>query len=301
MFKTFIYEILKKIRLLNFFYFLRYSLFKNESYPINIKIKNESSFLKKIYFLENKFIVSKWWNYKLNIFYNSVKKKGFENFLRHPVILDTMFVRDNNYTVIELNYLKKKINLDFLHENNIGSPILSKYFNKTSANLIHHATHVELFLDEFNVMNELNQVFEFGGGYGSLARYVLLKKYNLEYNIYDFQLFNILQNFYLSNLFVNKKINYFHNIDQLRNFKFRKNSLFISTWALSETPLELRAKFKNFILEFKYILIAFQKSVDDYNNLVFFNKFFSKSNYRIKLIEIPYYKNNYYLFCKKIK
>lgn len=301
MFKTFIYEILKKIRLLNFFYFLRYSLFKNESYPINIKIKNESSFLKKIYFLENKFILSKWWNYKLNIFYNHVKKNGFKNFLRHPVILDTMFVRDNNYTVIELNYLKKKINLNFLHENNIGNPILSKYFNKTSANLIHHATHVELFLDEFNVMTELDQVFEFGGGYGSLARYVLLKKYNLEYNIYDFQLFNILQNFYLSNLFVNKKINYFYNIDQLRNFKFKKNSLFISTWALSETPLELRAMFKNFILEFKYILIAFQKSVDDYNNLVFFNKFFAKSNYRIKLIEIHYYKNNYYLFCKKIK
>jgi hypothetical protein len=211
-----------------------------------------------------------------------------------------MFVRDNNYTVIELDYLKRKINLNLLHENNIGGPILSKYFKKTSANFIHHATHFELFLDEFDVIKNLDQVFEFGGGYGSLARYVLLKKYNLEYNIYDFQLFNILQNFYLSNLFVNKKINYFHNINQLRNFKFKKNSLFISTWALSETPLELRDKFKNFILEFKYILIAFQKSVDDYNNLAFFKKFFSKSNYRIKLIEIPYYKNNYYLFCKKI-
>jgi hypothetical protein len=300
MFRTFIYEILKKIRLLNIYYYLKYSFVKNKDYPIIIKIRNEKFFLKKIIFLKDKLYVNKWWNYKHNIFYNYVKKNGFKNFLRHPVILDTMFVRDNNYTVIELDYLKRKINLNLLHENNIGGPILSKYFKKTSANFIHHATHFELFLDEFDVIKNLDQVFEFGGGYGSLARYVLLKKYNLEYNIYDFQLFNILQNFYLSNLFVNKKINYFHNINQLRNFKFKKNSLFISTWALSETPLELRDKFKNFILEFKYILIAFQKSVDDYNNLAFFKKFFSKSNYRIKLIEIPYYKNNYYLFCKKI-
>jgi hypothetical protein len=301
MFKTFIYELLKNARLLNFFYFLKYAFEKKRAYPINIKIKNEKFFLKKINSLESEFLVSKWWNYKLNIFYKYIRKHGFKNFLKHPVILDTMFVRDNSYTSIELDYLKSKINLNLLNENNIGSPILSKYFEKTSANLIHHATHFELFLDEFDVIKNLNQVFEFGGGYGSLARYILLKNDCLEYNIYDFQLFNILQNFYLSNLFADKKINYFNHINQLYKFKLKKNSLFVSTWALSETPLELRDKFKDFIYQFNYILIAFQKSVDDYNNLTFFKKLFSKNNYKIKLIEIPYYKNNYYLFCKKIK
>lgn len=300
MFKTLIYEFLKKIRLLYFFYYLNTFLYKKESYPINIKIKNEKYFLKKILNLSKDKTKNYWWNYKCNIFLNHLKLNGFSNFLRHPVILDTMFLRDVDYTKIELSFLKKRINLNLLYENNIGSPVLSKYFCKTSACLIHHATHVEKFLKEFNVINKLNQVFEFGGGYGSLARYILLKKYSLDYTIYDFKVFNILQNFYLSNLFTTKKVNFFNSINKLNKFKFKKNSLFISTWALSETPIELREQFRIFIIKFNYILIAFQKKVDGYENLEYFKGLFCNSNYEHRLFEIPYYKNNYYLFCKKL-
>ena len=178
-------------------------------------------------------------------------------------------------------------------------PILSTYLRTSSANLIHHASYFETFLNKFNITNKLSYVFEFGGGYGSFARYVLAKK-NLSYAIYDFEIFTHIQNFYLSNLFKKKKIEYYYKISQLEKIKIKKNSLFVSTFALSECPLKLRNIFKKFITNFDYILLTFQKNFEEYDNYSYFENFLNKRKYMIEIIEMKNRKNMYYLFAKKL-
>tara|TARA_X000000950_G_scaffold17075_1_gene18518 strand:- start:1260 stop:2171 length:912 start_codon:yes stop_codon:yes gene_type:complete len=302
MFKTIIYELLKFFKLLYFFYKVRYFFTKKFYYPIIINNINYYEYNYKIQNANLPEIGDKSWIHKLKIFHNHIKRNGFINFLQNPVILDTMFVRDNSFTNREVNYLKSlNLDLKLLNENNIGNPILSKFLKNSSANLIHHATHYEKFL-EFSDFNKFDYIFEFGGGYGSMARYIANRTPTLkQYSIYDLELFTILQEFYLKNLFKDTHIK-FEFLSNYKDLILKNNfekSLFISTWALSETPYELRVRFEKYILKFNFILIAFQKSVSDYNNLEYFNKLFADTKYNKNLFEIPYYKNNYYLFCKK--
>lgn len=300
MLKTFLYETLKFFGLLNFVYRLRYKFTQTQVYEINYKILDDTNYINQIKHSILHQEISENWLKKLNKLKFDLCKDGLQNFLRHPVILDTMFVRDNSFTKIQYDYLiKKNIDKKLIYENNIGSPLLSKIYNKSSANLIHHATHFESFLDYFNSLNEINEIFEFGGGYGSMARYILNKKNNIKYHFFDLEVFNILQNYYISSIYPDNNHNFFSKVNELDNINVVKNSLFISTWALSESPFELRKKFENFVLKYDFILIAFQKKVDGYDNLKYFSELFSKKLYNVNMREINYFKNNYYLFAKK--
>ncbi len=130
------------------------------------------------------------WNKKVNGLISQLKHKQIKRFLSWDVIRKTMFIEYEPYIRNELDYLKNNPSL-LLEESSFGTPTRLYYYYKSSANLIHHNYHVARILNHFGIqINDLNQVLEFGGGYGSMARVFYKLGFTGKYAIYDFPAFN---------------------------------------------------------------------------------------------------------------
>ena len=302
--------------------------------PSVIKI-NHSVFLKvyddakKIYldkytdFSYDKYVIGQWLK-NIKMMEDCFLNKFNFNFLRLPVIRNTMFATStDSWVKNQMNYLENKVKNDelknLLIENNLGGPILTDFKYKTSTNSIHLLYHFIKFSEEMGAkLNNISNVIEFGGGYGDAAK--IFKRMNKQatYTIIDLPIFSFLQLVYLKSIFgenevvlVNKindvqvgKINIIpFNIEKLKQLKehIKNIDLFVSTWALSETPDTMQDLIKSLnYFDAKYILMGYQKSNESFaysenlknvpeNYKVIFNK------------ETDYVKDNYYLFCQKIK
>ena len=77
------------------------------------------------------------------------------------------------------------------------------------------------------------------------------------------------------------------------------DNLFIATWSLSESPMEIRYEMEKIFSQFKYVLIAYQGAFSGYNNLEYFMKIKEKySQYTWVCQQIKHMPGNYYLFGK---
>ena len=252
--------------------------------------------------------------------YLILKKGRLYNFLRNSFIQKMFFVHNRFFIYNELRTLKKNQNWNFykklLIEDNIGNPIRYFLYPKSSGNRINHVYHLSLLekLLEIKLKN-INYIFEFGGGYGCMARIFFKINKKVRYSIFDTPLVNLLQFYYLKqnsmNVGFNKNSQFVLN-NELTNIKSIKsiNSLFIANWSLSETPIFYRNKFLKYIQNHHYILIAFQEYFEEINNREYFyklKKILSK-NYEITIFENKFYKGNifkkqkhYFFVGKKIK
>ena len=59
-----------------------------------------------------------------------------------------------------------------LEEDNIGNPIRYFLYLKSSGNRINHVYHLNLLENQLriNIRSNVKKVYEFGGGYGCMAR-----------------------------------------------------------------------------------------------------------------------------------
>jgi putative sugar O-methyltransferase len=274
-------------------------------------------------FAYDKYVIGEWLK-NIKMMEDCFLNKFDFNFLRLPVIRNTMFATStDSWVKNQMNYLESKVKnnelKDLLIENNLGGPILTNFRYKTSTNSIHLLYHFIKFSSELNVnLNNLSTIIEFGGGYGDAAK--IFKRINKQstYIIIDLPIFSFLQLVYLKSIFgenkvilVDKisniqkgKINIIpFNTDKIKELKeYSKDvDLFLSTWALSETPDVMQNFIKSLnYFDAKYILIGYQKSNDSFsysenlkNMPVSYKILFNK--------ETDYVKGNYYLFCQKIK
>ena len=255
------------------------------------------------------------WHDNLNQIKKNLLKYNLKRFLCWRVINNTMFFNDSLATKIELKYLIKSNFLknygeQILYESSVGSPTYSSYLIKSSSNLIHHAYHLSVFEKlSMKKIKDHETIVEFGGGYGSMCRLIYRMGYTGSYIIYDFEHFNIIQNYYLKSIGLKlnvkilkkftqlKKNNYIYLVSDLNVLKkiLNKNSktLFLSTWGFSECPVDLRVFFKNIIKNSCSLLLGFQKKFNDINNLYYFkSNFFTQKTY---LKKINHIKNNFYL------
>jgi hypothetical protein len=194
-----------------------------------------------------------------------------------------------DYYPEELEYLKSdaKWNTRWepaIKESNIGHPQKCKEYPKSSSNLIHHAYHLAQFESKTGIeINELDSVFEFGGGYGSMCRLFANLGFKGKYIIYDFPEFSALQNYYLKSLGIinnNKtqngiQVELISNIDQItstiNNFSKQKN-LFLATWSISETPIDFRSMFFPLLQnKFDYYLFCYQQQFNEVDNIKYFS------------------------------
>lgn len=242
------------------------------------------------------------------------------NFLEWEVIKFTMFTQyPAKYLKDELCELKREHDYKnywkpALIEQDLGAPIRYPYFLESSGQLIHHAYHL-LKLKQFLSVrpDEITNIFEFGGGYGNLAKLSFNLGFVGTYFIYDLPEFSALQRFYLNCLNFNEHIyqqhgqrsfsvlsdiSYLKSIEEL--FHKTNGNLFIATWSFSESPLELRRKFIPLIKNCSFILIAFLQEFKEVNNLEYFKEFCQElEEFDFIQTKIPNIEGeNFYLFGK---
>ncbi len=246
-----------------------------------------------------------------------LKDNEIKNFLRKNFIQKMFFLQNRFFIYQELKYLQKSKKWNFyknlLDEDSIGNPIRFFLYLRSSGNRINHVYHLNIFENEFriNVQKKIKKVFEFGGGYGCMARIFSKINKEIRYTCFDTPYVSLLQYYYLKHN--NLDVGFQKNNKIFLNSKFEntkeKNDLFLANWSLSETPIKFRNKFYNKIINSKYILICFQEKFENINNLKYFNRLKNKLNnkFDIKIIKNKFYKgnlifkqNHYFLLGKKL-
>jgi len=302
------------------FFVILSSFYKNKK---NKFLKKEKKILQKI----NKFNLIRNYNIKKLSTHESFSKKILElvlkkklnNFLRESFIQKVFFVHNRLYIFFLLIkiFLNKKKFKYLLKEDHIGDPVRYFLYPQSSGNRIREVFHL-MELEKFIQMplKNINEVFEFGGGYGNMAR--IFKKINnrVTYTIFDTKEVNLIQYYYLNmlnlktnwNLVKKKQINIINRTDKI-NTGTLKNKLFIANWSLSETPIDIRDKIIKKFSKFNFFLISFQNSFENLDNYYYFTqlaKALSNNNdtiYEIKKIPFMNFlnlkKTHWYLFLKK--
>ena len=182
---------------LSFFYKNDLSLVKKKDKKILNIIKKkrtifsfESKNLKKTHNIFNKKIIS------------LLKKEKLTSFLRNNFVQKMFFVHNRIFILKELNKLRNNKNWKFykklIIEDNVGDPIRYFLYPNSSGNRINHVYHLNILSSEFNInLKKINKVFEFGGGYGCMARIFSKINKKISYTCFDTSYINLLQYYYL--------------------------------------------------------------------------------------------------------
>ena len=261
------------------------------------------------------------WSNNVNLILDNIMNRDPRMFLTWDVIKKTMFVVREGYINVELEAIKKSKEFNtfwkkVLNENNLGAPMRFWRYSKSSANLIHHTYHLYKLKKISNVrLSQLELVVEFGGGYGSMSRLIHNCDFSGKYVIFDLPVFSALQKFYLKSIgiqvlkpeeFKSDKpgVICISNLELFQELVSElskvKESLFIATWSLSETPLVFREKFKPSLKFYKNYLIGFQKRFNEVDNIEYFHeiqKDLSSNSWHTW--EIEHLKGHYYLIGSK--
>ena len=255
------------------------------------KIKKDNNNLQKTHKIFNQKIIS------------LLQDINLRNFLRKNFIQKMFFLQNRLFIYQELMELKKSKKWNFyknlLIEDGIGNPIRFFLYLKSSGNKINHVYHLSVLENELKIKlkKKIKKVFEFGGGYGCMARIFSKIDKNIKYTCFDTVYVNLLQYYYLSHN--NLDVGFAKNRQFFLNSEFKdtkeKNDLFIANWSLSETPIQFRNKFYFKIINSKYIFICFQEKFENINNFKYFNNLKKKlkNKYDIKIIKNRFYKGNF--------
>ena len=251
---------------------------------------------------------------------HQVNSSDPREFLQWPVIRKSMFVSNPRYIRKELDFLKSRDDWKTrwrlgIRESPIGRPRPYPRYLRSSGNLIHHAYSLARFESFSGVkVRDLGLVYEFGGGYGSMARLVWQLGFQGHYVIHDLPPFSALQRFYLESIGwqeveENRGERQWalvstveHARKVLKGEGARKPKLFIATWSLSESPVSLRKEILENISDFEYMLIAFQEKFECIDNKGYFQDWMKGvSGYDFCISEIEHLNGNWYLFARPCK
>ncbi len=203
-------------------------------------------------------------------------------FARWDVVSNTMVVGYENYIRSELSYLRRLPHWPtrwraVLEEPFIGNLPRYPFYAASSANTIHHAYHLAQFEEKTGkAIEDMDCVFEFGGGYGNLCRLLYSLGFKGRYVLFDLPPFSALQRYYLKTaaLPVDSKITCLSDAEELRTAlaAFEGDRLFVATWSISETPLSVRKPVLSAVSNFENFLIAYQDQFREVNNLDYFGR-----------------------------
>ena len=248
-----------------------------------------------------------------------LQKKDITNFLREGFIQKMFFLHNRFFVFDELKNLQNNkkwlLYKRLINEDVIGNPVRYFLYQNSSGNRVNHVYHLSVLSRELNInLKDIKKVFEFGGGYGCMARIFSKLNKKIKYTCFDTHYVNLLQYYYLkhNNLDVgfSKKNNFFltSNLKKINdNHRTNLKSLFIANWSLSETPNKFRKNFISIIKRNDFILICFQEKFEDINNFKYFNNLKRKlsNKFMVKIIKNKFYtgnminKHNHYFFVGK--
>lgn len=180
-------------------------------------------------------------------------------FIRHPSVLHSMFVGERHveHELPALYGAYDEATLAaLLAEDPVGAPplIQDPTGTITSSNTIHHAHHLWRFGQETGAdVAAAKVIVEWGGGYGNLAK--LARRVHggpLTYVIVDTPLFTAVQWLYLSSVLGPEAVVVLEPAERVHPGRVNlapvglvedldvRADLFVSTWALNESPIALQ-------------------------------------------------------------
>lgn len=240
---------------------------------------------------------------------SNVRHRDARNFLQWPVVRYTMF---HEPKTVELEYLRSSASWPMwrkvLEEAAFGNPKPYTAFPKSNGNVIHCAYHLARFFGNDPVsFGNSDVIMEFGGGYGSMVKLVHDLGFRGTYVIFDLPEFSALQEYYLTTLGLKvfteptreKGIVVISSqADLKRQCELTPAiDLFIATWSLSESPLELRKNISDILPPCSNWLVAFQERFDGIDNLAYFkDDFMTGKNIKWDMVPIDHIRGSHYLF-----
>jgi len=233
------------------------------------------------------------WSRYLNLFRERAIHDDPRKFLRWDVIEETMCVSYARFLKTEMAYLKQNWDIwgPILSETPVGDPVPYLFHAKSSGNLIHHAYHLARFQATTGCrFDELDVIYEFGGGYGCACKLLHALGFKGQYIIQDFPHFSALQRYYLG----------MHGIEPtLTNTPIvipKGRSLFLAEWSLSEAPAIARTPMFDIVKECDYFLIGYQPVGGEVDNVQFFGQWQSAIDLNWSVQNIAHLEPNQYLF-----
>ena len=129
-------------------------------------------------------------------------KDDLTSFLKYGFIQKMFFVHNRIFIFHELNQLKKDSNWQFykklIEEDHVGDPIRYFLYPKSSGNRINHVYHLKILAKELGInLKKIKKVFEFGSGYGCMARIFSKINKKVSFTCFDTSYVNLLQFYYL--------------------------------------------------------------------------------------------------------
>jgi hypothetical protein len=233
------------------------------------------------------------WLSNINRLKELILKQNPRKFLKWDVVKNTMFVSNVDYISTELRFLKSQAGWDTrwknaIKESFVGNPTPYIFYPSSSGNLIHHAYHLSKFEEKTRVeVENMDFIFEFGGGYGSMCRLFHNLGFRGKYLIFDLPQFSALQKYYLKTLELplqsfsesqktSSGILCISEKEELKEtLEYHTHSInktFLATWSISETPDIIRDSILPLISNFQSFLIAYQDKFEEMNNKKYFEK-----------------------------
>lgn len=238
------------------------------------------------------------WQEFVQGFVKAFRRTNPAAFLRDPYVRQVMHPRQIGLTSRYLDNLRgrpiwEEVLSKACVESRFGDPIIDPSLPQASPLLIQHCFHLKRVLETTGMpLDRLQSLFEFGGGYGNFA--LLLKNLRFEgsHVIYDLPHMVLLQQFYLKNVFrerLETDPGFLGNVSWLsgnptnetvaravRSAAEDRPSLFLATWSLSESPIDLRNSFLPLISRFDFVCIAYQRTFDGVDNHAYFQSVLPK-------------------------
>ena len=222
-----------------------------------------------------------------------VKLKGdLRDFLSWNFIRHTMY------------HEAKKEEVQAVHQSELWQrfPVRPSSFEPSAGNLIHHYYSILQLESRGFQLDTANFIFEFGGGYGSLARIFYSIGFKGNYIIFDFPEFIVLQKFFLSSVLSKNdyaKVVFIDRVDDLKDFvgPFHLD-LCVGLWSISEAPVSLRNELFSF-LKADWYLFAYQAEFEKVINYDWFTNF-GKGDKTLDIQEIEHLPKNYYAVGRQL-
>lgn len=213
-------------------------------------------------------------------------------FLTWPMMAEAFFVGDAPWVQFELDALRddwgrwKK----GIEEVDLGRPVRMEAHPSTSGQMVHQAYILKQWEDAAQAsIEDIDSVFEFGAGYGSMARLCHQLGFRGVYAIHDLPEFQLLQQYYLSQTGVTNAV-FFPKYEHLSQF-----DLFIAGCSLSEVPFEVRDNVLGTVSARGYVIL-YQEHYMGRDNHSYFNDFAERRpELKWKNYQVPHWKAHWYL------
>jgi hypothetical protein len=152
------------------------------------------------------------------------------------------------------------------------------------------------------ILNEIDDVVEFGGGYGNVCRLFKIWGHNKKYYSYDIEELIQIQKYYLKENNIND-VSFVKEHDVVDVVS--GNSLFLGMWSISEVPVTERAVLLENLkfFECKNIFLAMGGMFQNENNIKWLNDTviprLELSEHKCKLIKIAHGIDMFYFIATK--